>query len=158
MSSSLTLWWRQREAREQTLLALAAALVAMALLWLLALAPALKTLRQHNARVAQLQHRLQHMQALQAQAQALQAQAGSALDAAQAQQALMLHTTTILGKQADISPRPGGASVTLRTVTPSALARWLAAIRAEAHAKVEQARIQRSGDGWSGTVQLSLPQ
>lgn len=158
MPNTFTLWWRQREAREQTLLALAAVLVAIALLWLLALAPALKTLRQHDARVAQLQDSLQRMQALQAQAQALQAQAGSALDATQAQQALVQQTTAILGKQADISPRPGGASVTLRTVTPNALARWLAAIRAEAHAKVEQARIQRSGDGWSGTVQLSLPQ
>ncbi|MDT8992559.1 type II secretion system protein GspM [Curvibacter sp. APW13] len=158
MPHALLSWWRQRDPREQTLLALAGAVLALALVWMLALAPALKTLRQHDARVAELQGTLSRMQALQAQAQALQAQAGSAIDANLAQQALQQQTTALLGKQADLSLRAGGASVTLRTVTPAALARWLTSVRAEAHAKVELARLQRSGEGWSGTVQLSLPQ
>ena len=50
-------------------------LLALALVWLLALAPALKTLRQHDIRSAELQGTLTRMQALQAQAEATLASA-----------------------------------------------------------------------------------
>lgn len=149
-------WWRQRAPREQQLLAGCLALVLLALLWMLALAPALKTLGQHDARMATLQTELAHMQALEAQARQLKTQ--SAPGGGNAQQALQVQTDTLLGKQADLSVRTGGATATLRAVSPQALGRWLAAIRTEAHAKVVQARLQRSAQGWSGNVQLSLPE
>ncbi|TXH87805.1 MAG: type II secretion system protein M [Rhodoferax sp.] len=149
-------WWSQRAPREQYLLAAGLALVLAALLWMLALAPALKTLRQHDARVATLQAELGRMQVLEAQAHQLQAQAAPGGDSAQ--QALQAQTSTLLGKQAELALRSGGATATLRAVSPQALGRWLAAIRTEVHAKVVQARLQRTADGWSGSVQLVLPE
>jgi general secretion pathway protein M len=154
--NSLHTWWRQRAPREQALLGAGLALVLVALLWALALAPALQTLRRHDARVAQLQATLGRMQALEAQARQLQGQAR--LDGASAQQALQTHTRTLLGPQAELTARMGGASVTLRAVSPQALGRWLASVRTEAHAKVVQSRLQRTAEGWSGSVQLALPE
>ena len=156
MTAAARRWWQQRDARERTLLGVAVALVLAALLWTLALAPALKTLRQHGTHVQQLQSRLAQMQALQAQANSLQA--GPPLDAAAAQQALQTHTTALLGAQASLSGHAGGATVTLRAASPQALGRWLATIRTEAHARVVASRLQRQAEGWSGTVQLALPE
>lgn len=155
-AATLRAWWHQRPPREQALLAACAALVLLALLWSLALAPALKTLRQHGARSAQLQATLTQMQALQAQAQGLQGQGKP--DGAQAQQALQNQTASLLGPQAALALRSGGATVTLHGTSPQALGRWLATIRTEAHAQVVQSRLQRNAEGWSGSVQLSLPQ
>jgi general secretion pathway protein M len=149
-------WWRQRATREQRLLGAAATLLVLALLWVLALAPALKTLRQHDARAAQLQATLSHMQGLEAQAKLLQGR--SSMGGAAAQQALQTHTVSLLGKQADIAARNGGASVTLRSVSPQALGRWLATVRTEAHVQVLQSRLQRGAEGWSGSLQLRLPE
>lgn len=156
MSTTLQAWWRQRAVREQMLLGAGAVLLVLALLWSLALAPAIKTLRQHNARAAQLHATLSQMQNLEAQAKLLQAQ--GSISGAAAQQALQTQTTSLLGKQAELTQRGGGASVTLRGVSPQALGRWLTTIRTEAHAKVVQSRLQRGADGWSGSVQLSLPE
>lgn len=154
--TQLRAWWRQRPPREQALLLVCAALVLAALLWSLALAPALKTLRQHPAQRAQLQATLAQMQALQAQAQSLQGQAKPT--EAQAQQALQNQTASLLGPQAALALHGGSATVTLRGASPQALGRWLAGVRTEAHAQVLQARLQHNAEGWSGSVQLGLPQ
>ena len=155
-AATLQTWWHQRAARERALLGACAALVLLTVLWSLALAPAFKTLRQHAARTAQLQATLAQMQALEAQAKRLQGQ--GSLSGAQSQQALQAQTTSLIGKQAELTLRIGGATATLRGVSPQALARWLAAVRTEAHAKVVQSRLQRTADGWSGSVQLTLPE
>jgi general secretion pathway protein M len=155
-AQALRTWWLQRAAREQALVVGAAGLVLLALVWGLALAPALKTLRQHDARMAQLQAGLSQMQGLESQAKQLQSQ--SAIGGTQAQQALQTHTTSLLGKQAELATRAGGATITLRGVSPTALGRWLATIRTEAHAKVVQSRLQRNAEGWSGSVHVTLPE
>lgn len=65
--------WQARPVRERRLVALAAGLVLLALLWWLALAPALSSLRVATTQRAQLQAQTERMQQLQRQAQALQA-------------------------------------------------------------------------------------
>ena len=66
--------WASLEARERRLVAICAALVGLALVWWIVLAPALKTLRQAPAEHARLDAQLQQMTTLQAQAKALQSQ------------------------------------------------------------------------------------
>ena len=61
--------WALLAPREKLLVAAAAALVAVALLWWVAVAPALGTLRAAPARHAALDAQLQRMQSLQAEAQ-----------------------------------------------------------------------------------------
>ena len=165
--STLRTWWAERDAREKKLLASAALLIALTSVWLLAVAPALKTLRQfdatHNAQEAQLNT----MHALQAQAQTLQAQ--PQLSANAASKAVQTATEKAFGTQADITFAGGSATIQLRNVSPEALAQWLTSVRSQAHATPMQARIARdpastptksaagSSIGWSGSVQLALP-
>ena len=158
---ALRTWWAERDAREKKLLAGAALLTTLAVVWLAAVAPALKTLRQfdptHQAQEAQLST----MRVLQAQAQTLQAK--PQLSASTANKALQVATEKAFGTQADITLSNGSATVQLRNVSPDVLAQWLASVRSQAHAAPTQARMTRStasgnaGNGWSGTIQLALP-
>lgn len=153
---SLHTWWRQLAARERALISACAVFLLLALLWGVALAPALRTLRQHDANIVQLRASLSHMQSLQAQAKLIEGHGSISGNAAQ--RALQSHTNSLLGKQAELAIRNGGATVTLRGVSPQALGHWFATIRTEARAKVLQSHLQRTTEGWSGSVQLSLPE
>ena len=151
----LRAWWQQRDAREKTLVALAATVVGAALLWGLAVAPALRTLQTSAAQQATLQDQLNAMARMQAQARALQAQA--LLSQAEAAAALSASVQQAFGSAADITIRAADASVTVRGVSADALAQWLATARTNAHAVPLQARLARTGATWSGTLQLGLP-
>ncbi len=152
---ALRSWWQQRDAREKTLLTLACALVSTALVWGIAIAPALRTLQKSAAQQTVLQDQLQTMARMQVQAKALQSQAP--LSQSEAAAALSASVQQAFGSGADITIRAGDASVTLRGVSADALAQWLATARTNAHAVPLQARMTRTGSTWSGTLQLGLP-
>ncbi|MGQ0711381.1 MAG: type II secretion system protein GspM [Rhodoferax sp.] len=156
MSAALRNWWTARDARERSLLALALLVLGLALAWSVALSPALRVLRGHAQRVAQLEQQLTQMQQWQLQAQGLKALARPAPGAAP--RALDEASKRLLGRQSHWDIRTGTASFTLRAVPAQALAQWLAAVRSDARARVLQARLQRSEQGWSGTVQVALPE
>lgn len=155
MQLALQAWWQQRDTREKTLLTLAATLVSAALVWGIAIAPALRTLQKSAAQQIALQDQLQTMARMQAQAKALQSQAP--LSQSEAAAALSASVQQSFGAAADITIRAGDASVTLRGVSADALAQWLATARTNAHAVPMQARMTRTGATWSGTLQLGLP-
>ena len=73
LAASAAAGWARLHARERRLVLLAAAVVLGALLWQLALAPAVRTLRQAEGERAALQARWQQMQLLKSEAEALQA-------------------------------------------------------------------------------------
>lgn len=148
-------WWQQRDAREKTLLTLAAALVGAALLWGIAINPALRTLQKSASQQIALQDQLQNMGRMQAQAKALQSQAP--LSQPEAAAALSASVQQAFGSAADITIRAGDASVTVRGVSADALAQWLATARTNARAVPLQARLTRTGTTWSGTLELGLP-
>lgn len=154
-SSSLQTWWQQRDARERTLLALATGLIGIALIWSLGIAPALRTLKASSSQQWALQEQTQSMARMQAQAKALQAQAP--LSQSEAAAALSTSVQQAFGNAADITIRAQDATVTLRGVSADALAQWLAAARTNAHAVPVQARLNRTGATWNGTLQLGLP-
>lgn len=154
-TATLRIWWSQRPAREQTLLQLGGLLLAAALLWSVALAPALRTLRTFETQHASQATQLQNMLRLQAQAQALQAV--PSLSQAAATQALQLSVQQTLGASADMTIRGDNATVTLRNVSAESLAQWLASARTHARCTPLQAHLTRSAAGWSGTLQLALP-
>lgn len=162
-SASRSAWqahWHRLAARERLLLQVAAVLVTLALLWWLALAPALQTLRQAPARHATLDAQLQTMQHLQAQAQALQNAPRLSPDAAG--RALQAAVAEHLGPSARLSLQGGQATLTLQGTPAPALAAWLAQARANAYAVPQEARLVRSNrtdsTRWDGTLVLSLPQ
>lgn len=154
--------WAGLAPRERRLIALAVGLSALTLLWLLAIAPALRTLRQAPPQRAALQAQAQQLQALQAQAQGLQNL--PRLPAEQALQALQATTSQRLGNTAQVQASGEQVTITLRLAPAAELAAWLADVRANARATPVQASLSRAGDLapgapvlWNGSLTLSLP-
>jgi len=152
--------WNQLAPREKSLLGAALALIALALVWQLMLAPSLRTLRAATAQGLALDAQLQHMQSLQAQAKALQKQAPLAYD--DALRALNQATKQTLGSTAQVSAVAERANVTLQAARADALAQWLAQARVNARSTPLEARLTRmatpAGVTWSGTLVMTLPQ
>lgn len=152
--------WNQLAPREKSLLGAALAVIALALVWQLMLAPSLRTLRAATAQGLALDAELQHMQALQAQAKALQKQAPLSYD--DAVRALNLATKQTLGGAAQVSTVAERANVTLQAARADALAQWLAQARVNARSTPLEARLTRmaapAGATWSGTLVMTLPQ
>lgn len=160
--------WASLQARERRLIVLALTVVGLALLWALAIAPALRTLRQAPAQLAQLQTQAQHMQAMQREAHALSAQ--TALSRDQALQALRQATEQRLGSHARLSVNGNLVQIELDHAPAADLAAWLADVRANARSRPSQAQLQRATPAsanadasadtaprWSGRLTLQLP-
>lgn len=162
----LTAWWARLPARERRLLLLAAAVALGGLLWALAIAPALATLKKADSQRARLHAQWQHMQTLQAQAQTLQGL--PRITQAQSQQALQEATRQTLGDSARLQISGDSATLTLQNAPAEQLAQWLHQARINARALPAQARLTRAGADsapgkphdaarWSGSLTLTLP-
>ena len=162
--------WNSLLPREKTLVQITAAVVGAALLWWLAVAPALQTLRTANTRHQALDAQLQQMKRLQAQAQQLQTQPKISAD--ESLRALEASVKQRLGAAAQLNVAGDRATVTLKGAPAEAIAPWLAQVRTNARALPVEARLVRStapvtakpGEAgtpaparWDGTVVLTLP-
>ena len=148
--------WAGLAAREKLLVAVAIAVVAAALVWLVALGPALSTLRTTEEQHRNLDAQLQHMLGLQAQAKTLQAQPKQNRDEAVRQ--LELAVRQRLGTAARTQVAGDRVTVTLLGTTADALAQWLTQARVNARALPSEARLVRNAGGlWEGTLVLTLP-
>jgi general secretion pathway protein M len=148
--------WAGLAPREQALVAAAAAVVALALLWWIALGPALATLRSAEAQHRALDAQLQHMRRLQAQARAMQSQPRQSHEEAlrQLETAIREH----LGVNARYTIAGERVSVTLSNAPADGLARWLTQVRSNARALPGEARLTRNASGgWDGTLLVTLP-
>lgn len=174
-------WWPELAPREQRLIGGAAAVVALALLWWIALAPALRTLSAAPAEHARLDTQLQQMQALQTQARALQSQPRANRD--DAVRALESSVRQSFGADAQLQATGGGDAVGLsvRGAPAAALGDWLAQARSNARAIPREVHLTRSQAGaasgpapargnaaaadsatgptvrWDGTLVMGLP-
>lgn len=146
--------WDSVSRREQRLLLAALALVLGAVLWWLALAPALATLRTAERQHQLLDAQAQQMLRLQAQAQTLQAQAPLSLAEARR---LLEASVKPLGAAARLSVLGERVTLNLQGITPDALAQWLAQARLNARAVPSEARLLRNAAGtWDGMLVLTL--
>ena len=148
--------------RERLAVGLAAGVVTLYLLWAVALAPALASLRAAPERHRAADAQLADMRALASQAQALLGQRGAlAPSRADALRALDLATQQTLGASTRVAVVGNRATVTVDAATPEALARWLSQARLNARLLPVETRLARSGEGaalrWSGNVVLSGP-
>lgn len=148
--------WAALAPREQAMVAAAAALVVLALLWWVALAPALATLRTADNQHRVLDAQLQHMLRLQAQARMMQAQPKQNPDDAMRQLEAAIRQQ--LGTSARYSIAGDRVTVTLTNTPAPALAQWLAQVRANARALPREAKLARNAaGGWDGSLVLTLP-
>lgn len=148
--------WLRLAPREKVLVAASSAIVVLALLWLVAIRPALGVLRSAEEQHRTLDAQLQQMAALQEQARALQAQPKIGHD--EATRLLERSLRDRLGTTARLAISGDRATVTLTGTPADALARWLTQSRVDARALPGEARLQRNAAGlWEGTLVLSLP-
>jgi general secretion pathway protein M len=147
--------WQGLAARERRLVSFALFLVLGALIWALAIAPAIGTLRAAPVRLVHLDRQLQDMRALAAQAQDLQARPPVRRE--EALRTLQASMEQRLGKQARLSIAGERVTVTLTSATPALLAQWLGQARSTARVVVQQARLTHTPDGWDGSIVLQLP-
>ncbi|AMO23435.1 hypothetical protein GCM10027034_40690 [Ramlibacter solisilvae] len=148
--------WAALAKREKTMVVAAATVVGVALLWMLAVGPALSTLRTADAQRRTLDAQLQRMIALQAQAQSLQAQPKQNHDEAVRQ--LEAAVRQGLGASGRMAIQGERATITLTGAAPDALAQWLAQARLNARAIPAEAHLVRNAGGaWDGSLVLTLP-
>lgn len=145
--------WQARPASERRALALAAALVGLLLVWLVAVQPALNTLRSTPAQIAALEEQLAHMRTLGAEAQGLRA--APTLSVEQAAQALK-SATERLGDKGRLSLQGDRAVLTLSGASSEQLREWLAEARSGARARTIEAQLSRTQAGFSGSMVLAL--
>jgi general secretion pathway protein M len=151
--SPLAARWAALEARERQGVTVAALLIGVALLWWVAIQPALSTLRSAPQEQARLDAQWQAMQRQAAEAQQLRAAPplaqGLAVQALQA-------ATARLGAAGRLSLQGDRAVLTLTDATPEALIQWLAEARRGARARPVEAKLNASDNGYSGTVIVAI--
>jgi general secretion pathway protein M len=140
--NTIKLWWAGLGARDQRMLGVAVMVVALALLWFVAVAPALRTLRSATAQQAAADSQLQSMRAQAEQATALRAQRPLSYD--EALRNLESSVKQTLGAGATLSVNDTRASLTLKNTSADALALWLGQARINARVVPSEARLQRS--------------
>jgi general secretion pathway protein M len=145
-------WWAALPRRERRLVGVAAAVLGAFLVWLLAVQPALRTLREAPAQIEQLDAQLQSMQRLATEARELRA--APPLGAAQSLLALKAASDR-LGDKARLSVQGERAVLTLNGVGSEALRNWLAEVRSGARARPIEAQLSRGPLGFSGTLILA---
>lgn len=148
--------WQRLAPREKVLVVATTALVAMVLVWLIAVRPALNVVRSAEQQHRVLDAQLQQMRVLEAQARTLQAQPKLNHDEALRQLEMSLRQR--LGTSGRLAIAGDRATLTLTGAPPDALARWLTQARIDARALPSEARLARTTGGlWDGTMVLSLP-
>lgn len=153
VGAPLQLRWAQSSPREQRLVRGALSLLALALVWFVAVSPALRTLRSAQIQGPQLRTQLQDMLQLQAQAQALQTQTGApAQDSKDALEAAL----PTLGASARMSVTGDRATVTLEGSSADALAQWLTQARLNARARPLELHLTQSQGLWKGRIVLQV--
>ena len=145
--------WRRLPAREQRLVWLMVVLVGGLLLWLVALQPAWRTVRDAPAQISALESQLQAMQ--RAAGEARELRAAPALTSAQSAEALTAASTR-LGDKGKLSLQGERAVQTLNGVSSQQLRAWLAEARSGARARPVEATLMLGPKGYSGTVIVAL--
>ena len=147
--------WQGMSGRERRMVGATMALVLLAVLWWLALSPALRVLRSAPQQIEALDQQLQTMQQLAAEAGAIQSRPPMAREASL--RALEASVRQRLGTAPQVRVAGDRATVVLQGVPPQALAQWLSQVRTGARVVPVQAQLRRGAQGWDGTVVLDLP-
>ena len=145
--------WATLATRERALVAAAAALIGVFVLWSVAIQPAWRTLREAPGRIDQQGGQLQTLQRLAAEATELRTIAP--VSAAQASAALQ-GATERFGERATLLLQGDRATVNVNGWSGDELRDWLAEVRSAARGRATEVQLTRSAQGYTGTLVLSL--
>ena len=155
--------WAQRWAslapRERAWIGAAVALSVVALLWWVAVAPALAKIRAAQAATPAMDAQLQVMRTMAQEANGLKAQRKLSYD--ESLRALEGSIKT-LGAGGTVTVTDARATISLRAVGGDALAQWLAQVRANARLVPAELRLKKAASAaaqntaWDGSVIFNL--
>lgn len=146
--------WKGLSARERRMLAVAGVVLLVAVLWLVAIAPALRTLRDAPPQRAMQEQQLSQMRQWQSEVRALKQQ--PRISPEESQRVLQELGERLLGP-GSVTLQGAQAQARLQGVPPEALAQWLQQARTLARAVPQEMQLERTSDGWSGAMVLRLP-
>jgi general secretion pathway protein M len=146
-------FWRSRAPRERQALGAGLVAVLVVLVWLFAVQPALRTVREAPDRLDQLDRELQQIQGAALEVKALRAVAP--VSSTQATAAIKAATDR-LGDRGRLSMQGDRASLTLSGVDSEALFGWLVEARSAARARPTEASLSRTATGYNGTIVVTL--
>jgi general secretion pathway protein M len=146
--------WLALGARERQWLTIAGWIVGAALLWVIAIGPAWRSVSSAPARLDQLDAQLQQMQRMAGEARALR---GAPAVGAVQSQAAVKGATDALGGVARLQLAGDRATVTFTNASGAQLREWLNEVRGAARARPVEASLTRGAQGYSGSVVLALP-
>ena len=145
--------WQALSPRDRLAASVGAGALAVLVLWLLAVQPALRTVREVPAQIDAVDAQLQSMRALAAETTGLrgatpvsQAQAVAALQAA----------TEQLGPKGKLSVQGDRATLTLNSADTESLRAWLELARSAARARPLEAQLNRGTNGYTGTLVVTF--
>ncbi len=146
-------FWQARAPRERQLIALAALAVALLLVWLVAMQPALKTLRETPVELDALDTQWQQMQLSALESDGLRS--ASPVPPAQAADALR-GATERLGSKAKLVVQGDRATLSFTGLAFEDLRAWLGEARSGARARPVEAQLLKATTGYSGSISVTL--
>lgn len=145
--------WNSIAPRERRLVTAAALVLAAFLAWTVLIRPAWQTLRTAAAQLDVLDADLQAMQRL--AAEAIELRATTSIGAGQSTLALTAASDRLGGK-ARLSVQRDRAVLTLDGIGSDALRGWLLEVRSGARARVIEAQLARTAQGFVGTITVAI--
>jgi general secretion pathway protein M len=145
--------WRSRVPRERQMIAAGAIALAVLVVWLIAVQPALHTLRETPAELDRLDSQWQQMQLAAVESAALRS--ASPVPPAQATEALRAATERLGGK-GKIALQGDRAVLTFSGLPFEALRNWLGEVRSAARARPVEAQLLKGASGYSGSISITM--
>lgn len=146
-------FWQGRAPRERQLIVAMGVALALLAIWLIALQPALRTLRETPAELDRLELQLQQMQIAGLESEALRA--ASPVPPAQAAEALRAATER-LGSKARLVVQGDRATLSFTGLPFEGLRAWLGEARSGARARPVEAQLLKAASGYSGSISVTL--
>jgi general secretion pathway protein M len=146
-------FWRSRAPRERQLIAAMALVLGFLIVWLIAVRPALATLREAPAEIDRLDAQWQQMQIAALESAALRS--ASPVPPQQAAEALRAATERLGGK-GKIALQGDRAVLTFSGVPFEALRDWLGEARSAARARPIEAQLLKGASGYSGSISIAM--
>ncbi|MFZ2649956.1 MAG: type II secretion system protein GspM [Burkholderiaceae bacterium] len=146
--------WAALASRERYALVVVLLVLGLFIVWSVLIQPAWRTLRDAPAAHDRFDTQLQDMHRLAAEIRELRG--ATAVSATQAGDALKAATAR-LGESGKLAPRGERAVLALNNASPEGLRAWLIEARSAARARPVELQLQRTGQGYSGSVTVTLP-
>ena len=146
-------FWQALAPRERQWAVVAAIVLVVFIFWLIAVQPALRTLRETPVELDRLELQLQQMQLAAVESETLRG--ASPVPAAQAADALRAATERLGGK-GKIAIQGDRATLSFTAVPFAGLRTWLGEARSGARARPVEAQLLKAPGGYSGSISVVL--